>query len=145
MDLICCTDHLYTCRKPESLLDKNMLNHAIWLVLLVATPAFHALNIAKHPPTIQTNPVVKKDSNFEPQNPETDSVTCGGSLTSVNGRIEYKQFELVGKNERCVWIIQPLNRTSATVSLMADNPSPQSGSLLVTGIATRGIFESIIP
>lgn len=126
-----------------------MLKHAIWLVLLVAIPAFHSLNIAKHPPTSQKNPV-NKYSNFQQQKLETDSVTCGGSLTTFDGRIEYKQFESVGKNERCVWVIQPVNFTSASVSLLSGNTAPQSGSLLVTGIATYGnssgiIFQSITP
>lgn len=73
-----------------------------------------------------------------------DSLKCGGSVANTVGQIEYKQFEAVGRNERCVWVVQPINVTSVYIQLSPNNPAPAPGTLLVTGIGTYGGKDGII-
>lgn len=149
-----------------------MFKHTVYFLLLLATQSFQAVETSIARKELSTNSIdaLNSDKNIRhamgnrteigpeklqrgnkiPVNVDGKSVTCGGSLQSSSGHIEYKQFETVEKNERCVWIIQPLDGTYASVQLYQNNPAPPSGSLLVTGFAIYGsanplLFESVTP
>lgn len=75
------------------------------------------------------------------------TTSCGGILNDTSGEINYKLNQPIASNERCIWIIQPINTTDFTIGIFnLGFPTPNlNHQITISGFALGRNQTQVLP